>query len=161
MFVFEFFICDDTYSYLLTKYGLCSMYQRVTSVVPIDGVVYGVSSDASGTTDDEARIKTDRLDFGIRGLKTLTTMEAGIYHPLGSTYHAYGTVDWRSNKTSAFQTRDWLLMNPDGIVTPMVTADEFRLGIKVDNYANVEIDSITSRLKLVDKRSVRGLYSVG
>jgi hypothetical protein len=155
----EFYICDDDYSYLLTKWGLCSMYQRVTSVFPKDGAVYGVSSDASGATDDEARVTTDTIDFGLRGLKTLNTMEVGIYHPLGSTYYAYGSVDWRITKEAAFQTRTWQLMNPQGVVTPLVTAEEFRLKVKVDNYASVQIDSITPRMKLVDKRFVRGIYS--
>lgn len=150
----EYYIADDTYGYLLTHWGLCQVYQKVTSVASIDGTSYGVTSDGS---DDEGRVVTDVIDFGVRGFKTIGLLEAGIYHPAGSTYKGYATVDWRSNKTDSFTRRDWVLMNPNGVATVMTAGDEFRLCVKADNYQNMQLDYINARVKVTDRRFMRGL----
>lgn len=158
----EFFISDDSTCYVLTPYGLCEGYQLVTTVAHLDGTTYGVFSD---TEDYEFRIKSDTLDFGTRGFKTLSGMDLGIYHP--ATYGeddvvSYGSLDIRSDRTSDFsQTRkEWIRTNDMGNVTPQVSAEEFRLRVKVSRFENVKLNYIRSHVKVVDRRTLRGVYSM-
>jgi len=147
----EYFICDDSYSYLLTRYGLGQMYQRVTSVCNVDGVTYGVSDDDS---DLEGRIITDTLDFGVRGIKTVMTVEAGINHASGSDMHF--RAGYRYNKTSAITNLGWRLASPEGFATLVAGGTEFRIGLKVDSYLTTNVDSLIVRVKLTDRRTLKG-----
>lgn len=158
----EFFISDDSTCYVLTPHGLCEGYQLVTTVAHLDGATYGVFTD---TEDYEFRVKSDTLDFGVRGFKTLSGMDIGLYHP--STYDessvlSYGSLDIRSNHTNDFaQTvKGWIKTNNMGNVTPQVTAEEFRLRVKVSRFENVKLNYIRSHVKVVDRRTLRGVYAL-
>uniref|UniRef100_A0A6M3JB42 Uncharacterized protein n=1 Tax=viral metagenome TaxID=1070528 RepID=A0A6M3JB42_9ZZZZ len=150
----EFHISDDSYGFILTEKGLGKCYQEVTTVAVDNGTSYGVFHDQS---DAQARIITDTLDFGLRGLKTLQTVEVGGYHSSG-TVSAY--AQWRVDKTAALTTSPTVLVNPDGVSTLVVTADEFRVGLTYTSYSGVEVDYMNFKLKLSDKRYVRGKYDV-
>jgi hypothetical protein len=150
----EFHISDDDYGFVLTEQGLASCYQEVTTIANDNGVTYGVFDDQE---DSEARIITDTVDFGLRGLKTLELIELGVNHTSGDV-NAF--TQWKSNKTSSFSTSPSIIVNPNGVANVKVTASEFRIGVTFDNYAGVELDYMTMRVKLSDKRYVRGTYNV-
>lgn len=150
----EFHISDDSHGYVLTEQGLASCYQEVTTVANDDGNSYGVFDDES---DSQARIVTDTLDFGLRGLKTLQTVEIGANHSSGSLT-AY--AQWRSEKTGSFSTGPTSTVSPNGTAVITTTAAEFRVGLTFSNYSGVELDYMNLRFKLSDKRSVRGIYNV-
>jgi len=154
----EFHISDPTYAYVLTEHGLAQCYQEVTTVVVDKGTSYGVFTDQS---DAEARIVTDVMDFGLRGMKTTQTFELATYHPSGSgTYGITAALDWRVDKTAAFTRGNSVAVNPLGIATLIHTAEEFRLALTYTNYASVELDFINVRIKVSDKRALRGEYGV-
>ncbi len=97
------------------------------------------------------------MDFNLRGMKTIQVLEIGTSHSAG-TLIAF--AQWRSDKTSSFSTSPTKAVNPNGVVNLAVTATEFRIGLTYSSYLNVELDYITPRIKLSDKRSVRGQYNV-
>jgi len=155
----EYYISDSSTCYLLTPYGLCEVYQLPTTVAVTDGTAYGVFTD---TEDYEFRVKVDTLDFGVRGFKTLTSMEVGLYNPstVGeTTILGYGSTEYRNSKTAAFaQTgKGWIEINGNGVVVPYVTANEFRPQVKATRFENVKLDYMRVHVKYSDHRSHKSL----
>ena len=155
----EFYISDGVTCYLLSSYGLCEVYQLPTTVVGLDGTSYGVFTD---TEDYEFRTKIDTFDFRVRGFKTLTEMELGLYHP--ATYGdasvvAYGSTYIRSAKTDTFAqtTKGWLQVNSSGLLFPGVTAEEFRPQVKVSRFENVKLDYVRLHVKFSDHRAHKAI----
>lgn len=146
----EFYISDGELTFILTPFGLCQSYQLPTSVVFVDGQLTGVSFDGD---DTEARVVTDLVDFGVRSFKTMSVIEVGGYSP----NPFYGCVDWRSNNSGSFVRSSWLMVNPTGFVTPIVTAHDFRLCVKTSLFDDVELRYLIARVKNVDKRAMRGV----
>lgn len=150
----EFYISDGIKTFVLTPFGLCQAHQLPTSTAFVDGQLVGVSSNGS---DLEGRVVTDVLDFGIRSFKTVSALELGGSSPNGF----YACVDWKSNIAGSFQRSTWLVSNPTGFVTPIVTANDFRLCVKSSSYSQMELRYITARVKNVDRRAMRGVPVAG
>lgn len=147
----RFYISNGFECYVITEHGAYSTHQLVTSVgYTRGGSLCGFYADSG---DTEARVVTDRLDFGVRGIKTIPTMEVGCYHTSGN---AYAALDWRNDKTSSFQRSPWTAINPDGVATVITAGDEIRLCVKFDSYSGVELDYITPKVKITDRRYMRG-----
>jgi hypothetical protein len=146
----EYYISDGSYTFIMTPSGLCQTYQLPTSLAFVDGQLIGVSSNGS---DSEGRIVTDLVDFGIRSFKTVSVLEIGGFSSAGFR----ACVDWRSNNTGAFQRSIWLVSNPTGFVTPVVTAHDFRLCVKSSSYNDMELRYVIARVKNVDRRAMRGV----
>lgn len=152
----EFYISDGSTSYLLTRYGLCETYQRVTSLVRHNKTSHGPSSSGSDTS---FTAWTDTIDFGIRGFKTLTTVAVGV--DTGEVDQDIKvSIKTRANKKDAFAQSSWFVTNPEGVVMVPHTAHEFQVGIKADSYAGVNVDYVNMRVKLVDRRFIRGVYAM-
>jgi len=152
----EFYISDGTTGYLLTRWGLCETYQSITSVARVGSAVIAPFSSGSDTS---FTLTMDTVDFGIRGLKTLSGVELGVdtgevdQNVTVSTY-------WRSGIKDAFGQTDYVMVDPmTGVVAPVITANEFRVSVKAAAYGGMKLDHIKMRYKLVDKRGIRGLYS--
>jgi len=154
----EFFISDGDKGFLLTvhgeitatgitrhHYGLCEVHQLVTSCASLGGSSIGVYDDSQ---DMELRIETDTIDYGLRALKTIVTLE---------TQAERVAVDW--NRDSAFKSLPWVRTSDTGFATIQATATEFRLRAKYSSYVGAKLDYIKSRFKLVDKRAIRGVYA--
>ena len=148
----EYYISDNSKCFILGKNGLCQTHQIVSSCDFDNGVLYGTwESDR----DRNARITTDVLDFGQRAFKTLATLSANC----SSTNSMWLSIYWRSNVVGSFDQSQWQMINPTGFATPMVTAVDFKLAFEADDYTNTKLVSLRSRLKLSDKRVIRGAYS--
>lgn len=148
----EYYISDGVYGYLLTPWGLCQTYQLVTSIAFVGGQLVGVTKSDGVTT---RQVVTDVMDFGIRSFKTVTALEFGAR----GASAVYGAVDWRSALSGSFARSTWLTVNPTGFVTPIVTANDFRLCIK--SAADIELRYIIARVKNVDRRAMRGVLVTG
>jgi hypothetical protein len=148
----EYYVSDGVYGYLLTPWGLCQTYQLVTSIAFVDGQLVGVTGSDGVTT---RQLVTDVVDFGIRSFKTVTALEFGVY----GASAVYGAVDWRSNIAGTFTRSTWLTTNPTGFITPIVTANDFRLCIK--SAGDIELRYIIARVKNVDRRAMRGVLVTG
>ena len=148
----EYYISDGSTTYVLGKNGLCQSHQLVSSVVFDRGMLYGTwESD----NDTGAYVTTDVLDFGQRAFKTLATLSFGC----SSASDMWGSVEWRSDVRGSFTQSGWQWVNPTGFVTPMITAHDFKLAFKAEDYTDVKLAYFKSRLKLSDKRSIRGIHS--
>ena len=155
------YISDGSTGYVLTEYGLYSTDQYCTSVGAYRGTLCGFYKDGG---DKEVRLTIDTLDFGQSSLKTLEALEFGVNYYNSSGDIMQARVDWRSDYQSdrdSFNAGSYAQLNPKGIVSSIVTASEFRIKLKgttyVDSVAN--LDYIKMRIKLVDKQTVRGLYT--
>jgi hypothetical protein len=147
----EYYIGDGSTSYILGKNGLCQTHQLVSSCAFDEGVLYATyesDNDVSGL------VVTDVLDFGQRAFKTLATLSVNC----SSASDMWTSLYWRSDVRGSFQQSGWQWINPTGFTTPMITAIDFKLAFKADDYTDTKMASLKSRLKLSDKRSIRGIY---
>ena len=148
----EYYISDGVKTFILGKNGLCQSHQLVSSVVFDRGVLYGTwESD----NDTGAYVTTDVLDFSQRAFKTLEILS----FQCSSAGDMWGRVEWRSDVRGSFSQSLWLWVNPTGFITPMITAHDFRLAFKAESYEDLKLANMKCRLKLSDKRMIRGVYS--
>ena len=145
----SFTIANDQVSYLLSDGGLSRQFQAITSQSAYQGGVIGFYE----SVDDQGfELKTDTVDFGYRGLKTLSSIELAF----SSDVPVYAAVDWRSNTNQPFRPSKWVPLNARGQATLMVTANEFRLKLQSASFENVEIDYMLIKYKPSDRRNLRG-----
>lgn len=112
--------------------------------------------------DYELRLEGDTLDFGQRGMKMLTAVEVGANYtksinPLEvAVKYKYNYMDNSFSKTA------WKVLNKEGSAYPQVTASEMRILVRGMDYreSKASISYITMRLKMSDKRSIRGRFNV-
>ena len=163
----RFFISDGSTCYVFNQYGMATVRQQVTSCGPgSDGEVVGIC----GSNDDyDVRVITDVMDYGTRGLKTITTMEAGI--DVDATSAVKLAVDYRYDKRLDFTRSDWNLTNKRGGTGIMKTAVEFRLGVLVEagfysvgdaankSIPEVNLDYILATVQASDRRMIRGAFA--
>lgn len=152
----RFYISNGNESYILTEQGLYTTDQMITSAGDYKGTLCGFWADGS---DIEIRLKTDRLDFGVQGLKTLEGLEFGVhYNATGAKLSADYDFLYDYNATS-FSSVGWGDLTPLGQITKRVTAREFRIKLKGTTYksATFNLDSILAKVKFPDKRTIRGL----
>ena len=110
--------------------------------------------------DYEGRIKIADRDFGQRGLKTVDHLDVGIdYTPTGDEDFTIG-VDTKYDRDESFREGGWTRVNKQGLGYLGKTAADFRVKAKVSDYrdGSPKLDSLKVRYKIVDKRSIRGLY---
>lgn len=147
----EFYIGDGVYSYIFGERGLCQTHQLVSSIAFDNGVLYGTYE---SDEDVAGWVTTDVLDFGQRAFKTVEILSCGC----SSTSDMWASVYWRSDVMGSFAQSAWQWINPSGFVTPMVTAHDFKLAFKAEDYTDVKLAYIKARLKLSDKRTIRGVF---
>ena len=155
----KFFISDGTYGFVLTEFGLYSTDQCPTSVFDYGGTLAGLFD---SNEDYETRIAISQTDFGVRGLKTLETIEFATDHD-----HATGDEDVRIDtkydlNNGSWRTGDWTRLNPQGLATPIVTGSDFRIRWRGPDYrttTKLTLDDCRARFKISDKRGLRGIYA--
>jgi hypothetical protein len=155
----RFYISGFSSSYVLTEFGLYSCHQSVTTAGSYRGnVLAGFVKDHE---DYEARIVTDDEDFKLRGHKTIDTIEYQVRDLSGNPL--YGGVDFKYNYDEVYRSSNWIRLNPQGVISPTITANDFRVKFKAVDYraSDITLGYINLRYKVVDKRAIRGLYNVG
>lgn len=112
--------------------------------------------------DYELRLEMDTLDFGQRGLKTLAVVEAGIQYAKG-VYPVELAVKYKYNyMENEFAQSEWVELNREGSSYPAITASEIRVLLRAQDYRNcrASISYMNMRIKLSDRRSIRGKFNV-
>lgn len=112
--------------------------------------------------DYELRLETDTLDFGQRGMKMLTVVEAGMQYDKGS-YPAEVSVRYKYNyMEETFSRSAWKMLNNEGVAYPMITASELKVLLRAPDYrkCRASISYLNLRIKLSDRRSIRGRFNV-
>lgn len=148
----KFCVSNGQSSLLINTYGASTNFQYLSSFIyGPDGEVYGTSIDS---LDLYAQVVTDILDFSSRGDKTVESFLANLEHP--SSARAYFSVDWRMNKSAPFRRRPLVYGGPSGEAGIHVTANEFRLVLRVTNYEDVFVHEFLANIKFGDQRFKRG-----
>lgn len=147
----SFYISDGETSYRWDQYGLCRIWQAVTSIVSLPQCPAGLFHDID---NQGFEIITDVLDFGFRGLKTLSGVEIGgdFDQPV------FVSVNWRSHNEKYFRTIPWVRLNPNGWANLVVTAEEFQIKLSSQSQ-RAEIDYMQVKFQISDKRNLRGSTS--
>jgi len=152
---YEYYISDGTDSYVLTSSGLGECYQLITSVEFVGGGAVGMfdTVDSGGSPDTSGRIVTDILDFSIRGIKTITSLNLGV------SAGVEVALDYRYQSSDSWTRTPFVSTNKEGNAVLRVSALEFRVVIQDDSYLNLdELDYIQVKWQASDKRNIRGGY---
>ena len=148
----DYYFSDGVKSFLLTDNGLAEIFQRISTLEYYNGVKYGVSSD---DTDSSFLAVTDRVDFGLRGRKSIECFESATQG--GGSLSA--AIDWRNSASEAFRRTSFVPFSDQGVANIKVSASEFRFVLKCTNYTDALVGSVKVRYKLEDMRSIRGIYA--
>lgn len=147
----DFYISGESSCYLLSPYGMSRVYQIPTTIFGNEGTLYGVYSGTLGTSS----ITSGIIDMGLRGIKTLSTVEIG-----SGVSDLEVSVDYQYS-TEGFASTEWREVNSTGVVYFGISANEFKINVRSRTIASLAIDYINLRWKLSDKRAIRGLYTSG
>ena len=148
----DYYFSDGVRSFILTPKGMCEIFQRISTLTRYNGVKYGVSSDATDTT---FLAVTDRMDFGLRGRKTVECIELSASGDGDFSV----AIDWRNGPSEVFTRSDWAPVNDQGVATIRISATEFRFAVKCSDYSDAFLSSAKVRFKMEDMKSIRGVYS--
>jgi hypothetical protein len=147
-----FYICNGNTCLAINSYGAYFIHQMISSIaLSYDGINYGTFLD---NLDLEARIESDTLDFGVRGLKSIESIWADISCSQETAVQM--SVDYRYSKSSSFVSSRWVHSGLNGESRIGVTAVEFRLKIRFSNYTNSELSGLMPNIKFSDRRFSRG-----
>lgn len=139
----DVYISDGVTTYLLTSEGLCEIFQNISSATIYAGAMIGCFSNQ---TDTSVSIVTDKIDFGVRGKKTVDHIEVASMSQM-SVFMRHGGVQTPSVK-----------MNSHGVVRLRMMQDDFQFGLTASSYLNQQLDYMNIRWKMTDKRFIRSPY---
>lgn len=145
-------ISSSTKGYVKTGSGLFESKQRAISSMYLEGGEVGTFTEAD---DDEARVVTNALDMGERGLKSIGWINLGIT----DTANVSVAIDYRYQKDQGYTRTPWVPVNYEGCAFIRASGIDFRVAIKSDNYSNFQLDYIQVRYQSTDRRYVRGVYA--
>lgn len=105
--------------------------------------------------DYPLEVETDILDFGMSGIKTVTSVEIAGSLPEKCWMSAW----WRNNKSQGFKPSPWRPVSPLGISHLQVSGNELKLRLRGNSVEDVELDYLNVKFQTSDKRNVRGAYA--
>jgi len=152
----EFYISSISKTYKLVKGGLLETGQDLSSACYIEGATIGVCTDYN--TKEEGRFKTDTIDFGNPGLKSIrsiTVLGAETYFVHRNK--AYIALEYRTDQKGDFKSTGWRLANQQGVVFFPVSGIEFRIKVKVKDYRRWSIGRLIVSYQEGDRRFRRSL----
>jgi hypothetical protein len=157
----NFYISNGNTCLVINAYGAYTTNQIVASAVQSTGnTMHATYIDG---TDAEARITTDALDFGSRGIKSVEAILADTSHP--STAMMTLSVEYRNTKSQSFSSRPWIPAGPIGRAVVRTAALDFRLRTRFTSFVDVELMGLMANVKYSDQRFKRGTvptqYEVG
>jgi hypothetical protein len=148
----SFYISDGIYCFVLSGDKLYQCHQLINSCRPYGGETLASFKDSGETYFLGV---SDIIDFNIRTIKTITTIELGI----ADTGVYSVALDWRMNPTDAFVRTPFVPLNEAGVATLICAARDFRLCIRCEDYRDLKLDWATLRYKMGDNTSIRGIYA--
>jgi hypothetical protein len=114
--------------------------------------VYGAYKTTSGVLSTQVLLKTEALDFGLGGLKSIMLVDTGIDLSGASTAIVEVMLEYRNSRIDAFATTSWIKCDPHGVAYPLVTALEFKVNVRASDITDFAIDSIRFVVKQPDRR---------
>jgi len=150
---YRFYVSNSVECLIINKYGAYQCHQKVAgAAVAPNGVLYGSFMD---DLDLEARITSDSMDFGSRGIKHVESMLVGLDHH--ELTESFASVDWRMSANEPFTDFEWITLGINGEAGIHVGAREFRIKMKISNYVDSRVDYLTPNIKYSDQRFKRGI----
>jgi hypothetical protein len=151
----RFFISDGVTGYAMTEQGLYTTNQLVSSAGFYEEQYVGFYGDDA---DYELRFETDTFDGGQRGMKTLTEVELGADYVKGTNRLQVATKFKNANNSVTYTQTGWKTLNTNGVAYPLITSPDLRVLVRGADYrdATLNIHSLHGRLKMSDKRFLRG-----
>ncbi len=147
----EFYISDDSNSYVLTRSGLGEAAERVTSLVIKDGTLSGVIEDQGVATGQVV------IDIGNLGTLSIKSIENVLVDYFGSATITVA-IDYRYGKTGSFTRTSFFPVNKEGVSFPKISGVDFKLVIKASVYGNMDnLNGVEFNVKFSDKRYRRGI----
>lgn len=145
-----FYVSNGERCFVYNGVGGYTTNQCITSLgYTNDGTLFGFYVD---NEDTQGRIVTQEMDLGIRGIKTVQSVEASISTD-GNTYTA---IDYKYNKGSSFTRSPWIYQSPEGISSVAFAGIEHRVGVASDDYTSMKISDLNIHFKVVDRRFLHG-----
>ena len=145
------YISSDSYSFILSNYGLTEHNRSVTSAYLVDGGVIGLSKAQTG---DAAELVTNEFDMSSRSIKTVTQVLVNA--------KAAGLVEvcvyFRYDKGPGWTQGPWMELNKEGVARVQESGTDFRIGIRSAVALDFVIDYIQVSYQLSDRRYQRGPY---
>jgi hypothetical protein len=165
----EFYISDGTTGYMYNELGLTAISKMVTSFVDftdkmlsttdVSEIALKVYGFIDSTGEEHFLYESDILDMGLGGIKTIETVDIGINIDYNASLEVM--VKWRNDKRSTFRDTTWKRCSPEGLCSPIVSGVEVKICVRVTPFTDLELNNITIRWKLSDKRAIRGMYASG
>lgn len=146
----EYYICNGYVTYVLTKQGLGTIGELVTSGGLYDGRFEGIFKGRSNNLE----IVTSEFDMGVRGMKTVSAIELTA----STEGELEVAIDWRSSYSQGFRRSKFIRLNPNATIALPVSGVEFRIVVRQRDEFKSYIDTAVVRWKLTDKRNIRGPY---
>lgn len=147
----RFYICDGLRCLVINQFGAHHINTMVSGVAyRWDGAIMASGID---TLDIEARVTTEWLDYGSRGIKSVESLLASMS---SETEEVWLSVDYRMRKNQPFSSFKWVTGGPQVESAIHVAALDFRLRMRALDYHDIEIDSLLSNVKYSDQRFKRG-----
>lgn len=148
----EYYISDGTECYVFSRQGLTRVSHHPTSLHFVDGGVVGLFSD---DIDNTALVVSGVYDLGLRGLKTITSINLGSAG--GGDVDV--AIDYRYSSNDNFQRSPFTRVNKEGNAYVCITCLDFRVVVRASDYTNYELDYIDVKFQIPDKRQIRGAYA--
>ena len=149
----DFYITDGCRCFLYSAYGgLTEVHQCVNGAGLVN---YERAAVWHAVNDLTARVTTDTLDFGMRGLKTLEALEFGLDSP----HPLQASVWWRSERRKVMVQGPWVEVNDQGAVAYPISGNDLRISLRATHYEELYLDYIKLRWKMTDLRTLRGVYA--
>jgi hypothetical protein len=145
----DYYISTESKCFLLTRSGLCEVYQRPSSAYFYSGGLIGVFSSSGDTS---GRWKTDVLDFKLMTRKCIEDIHLGMYGTDVSLY-----LDTRIDTGAFITTPSFSVYG--GLCSCRTEGTDFRIGGVMGSYTNKNFDWMRLHFKLIDKRFLRSIYA--
>jgi len=150
----DFHITDGVTGYVVSKTGLGRSTRFPTNLSYISTGLIGVYAPASAE-DVTFEIITDTFDMGVRGIKTIKSVEIGATNV---TILKVAVEFKFANGTTFFRTAE-VAVTDEGIAFPIASGADFRLRLTGTWGTNGKIDYANIDWNQTDKRSVGGYVS--
>jgi len=158
----RFYIGNGIQCFVYNQFQMYETNQIASSVFAIsDGTLVGSVINSSDTYGE---LITSITDFNQRGMQTVGFVEFGGH--LTRLAETMATVsigaDYSYNMSEDFISAPYVQVGPEGVAYLGVTSSEFKFRVKISDYRkhNLSLKYLKARVKLVDKRYIRGLTDV-
>lgn len=145
----DFYISFGSKAFLLTDQGLCEIGESPTFVINRGTQTHGISKSHS---KPNALYKGPPIDFGDRGLKTVTSLAAA--YSGGARIEC--AFDYRFEPHEAWKRTAFEEVNPRGLAYIRQAGGAFRPIVRINDPSRARLDYIEIRFQLDDKRHQRG-----